>query len=119
MKTTLEMLKDFVRKNYGESELENPCYDLDALADYLDTHNEFGQEIRTWIDEETDLELDRHPQDYNPRYYLTGAGVGAYECEYDEHKAREYVIDNFDITEVLESESVLDKLKEFVKQFIW
>ena len=45
MSNTLKIIKKFIRENYGANELEDPCYDLEALANEIDSDSKNGQII--------------------------------------------------------------------------
>lgn len=109
MKTTLEMLKDFVRKNYGESELENPSYDLESLANYLDYHNGLNVVIRDIVEDLTEKRLDYYPERYE---------IDRRNEVYNELKAREDVIDNLELEDILATSKFEFAFEEYLKNVI-
>lgn len=115
MKTISVLIKEWVKENYGESELNNPSWDIKSLAEHLHKNRptlELENVIENWIDAETQSEIENHPEDYET-YYDCGYynnGVGMASCggdyEYDEEKARETVLEELDEREILENDEV-------------
>lgn len=40
MRTTKEKIEDWVRENFGDSEVEDPSWNIDLLAEYLDSEKD-------------------------------------------------------------------------------
>lgn len=113
MKTTLDLIKDFVRENYGESELENPSYDLNRMAHYVDTHNELNQEIKKYVDEEITLEIERDPELYFQR--TEEWGDGRVDYVYNEEKALYNVLEDLDGRDLMENQDICYLFEKYVK----
>lgn len=123
--TYYETIKKWVKENYGESEIENPSWDIKKLANEVWRKRptaELEEVIENWIDAETQSEIENHPEDYEKYYCDYGyidTGVGMRSCggewEYDEEKAREVVLDELDEREILENDEVRQAFLKWIK----
>lgn len=118
--TYYETIKNWVKENYGESEIENPSWNIKELANEVWQKRptaELEEVIENWIDAETQSEIENHPEDYYIR--TTTGGFGFEGCAknedvYDEEKARETVLDELDEREILENDEVREAFLKWV-----
>ena len=98
MTETLKIIKKFVKNNYGESEVENPSYDLKALANEIDSRYKL-KEIQEKLESEFQYWFERNKEEYFLYHEKGGFGeIGCAKNEdvFDEIKAREDFLDNYE-----------------------
>ena len=118
--TYYNTIKNWVKNNYGESEIENPSWNIEKLANEVWRKRptaELENVIENWIDAEVQSEIENNPEDYYVR--TTTGGFGFEGCAknediYDEKKARERVIEEFDVGELLENDEVREAFRQWV-----
>lgn len=114
--TYYNTIKNWVAENYSDT----TCYDLKELANEVWRKRptaELENVIENWIDAEVQSEIENNPEDYYVR--TTTGGFGFEGCAknediYDEKKARERVIEEFDVGELLENDEVREAFRQWV-----
>lgn len=119
--TYYETIKNWVEENYGESEIENPSWNIKELSNEVWRKRptaELEEVIENWIDAEVQSEIENNPEDYYVR--TTTGGFGYEGCAknediYNEEKARETVLDELDEREILENDEVREAFLKWIK----
>lgn len=114
MTETLKIIKKFIKNNYGESEVENPCYNLKALANEIDSRYKL-KEIKSRLETLIQYRIERHSDEYF--LYHEKGGFGETGCAknedvFDEVRAREDVIDDCLWTED-------EQICELINELLW
>ena len=112
--TCYNIIKKFIKNNYGESEVENPCYNLKALANEIESELKL-KEIKSRLETLIQYKIERHPESYYIRTTTGGfgySGCAKNEDVYDEVKAKEDVIDDCEWVED-------DQICELINELLW
>lgn len=112
MTDTYKIIKKFVKDNYGKSEADNPSYNLQALADEIDSRYKL-KAIKERLQSLLEYKLEREFEDYF-LYHTTGGfgetGCAKNEDVFDEVKAKEDLIDYAEWTEDSQLVELINKL---------